>query len=78
MNKYEFVKKKIENYKLTTNLLFANLEFYLDIKEIQLDFTRDINELTCLEVIWFNQHYEFIYDKSLEHFYLPKQNLAFI
>lgn len=118
LDKYEQVKKKIENYKFITNLLYSNPEFYLELKEIELDFTCSSNELSCQEIIWLNQHYEFIeeiksslaeiiqlikfakkyqlisfvqyklikkilpkintifnYDKSMEHFYLPKENL---
>lgn len=67
LNKYEEVKKKIHGYKLTTNLLYSNPEFYLELKEIELDFTRDSNELSCLEIIWLNQHYEFIEEiKSIQ------------
>lgn len=67
LSKYEEVKKKIRDYKLTTNLLYSNPEFYLELKEIELDFTRDSNELSCLEIIWLNQHYEFIEEiKSIQ------------
>ena len=118
LDKYELVKKKIINYKFITNLLYSNPEFYLELKEIELDFTHNLNELSYQEIIWLNQHYEFIeeiksssteiiqlikfakkyqlisfiqykwikkilpkintifnYDKSLEHFYSPKENL---
>lgn len=120
LDKYKKVKKKIRDYKLITILLYSNPEFYLELKEIELDFTRDSNELSCLEIIWLNQHYEFIeeikstqdeiiqlikfakkyqlisfiqykyvkkilpkintifeYDKSMEHLYLPTENLIF-
>lgn len=60
LDKYEQVKKKIENYKFITNLLYSNPEFYLELKEIELDFTRSLNELSYQEIIWLNQHYEFI------------------
>lgn len=67
LSKYKEVKKKIRDYKLTTNLLYSNPEFYLELKEIELDFTRDLNELSCLEIIWLNQHYEFIEEiKSIQ------------
>jgi hypothetical protein len=56
LDKYKEVKKKIVNYKLITILLYSNPEFYLELKEIELDFTRDSNELSCLEIIWLNQH----------------------
>jgi hypothetical protein len=120
LDKYNLVKKKITNYKLITNILYSNPEFYQDLKEIQIDFTRDSNELSCLEIIWITQHYEFIeeiksiqndiiqlikfakkyqlisfiqykyikkilpkinkifyYDKSMEYFYSPEQNILF-
>lgn len=60
LDKYEQVKKKIVNYKFITNLLYSNPEFYFELKEIELDFTRSFNELSCQEIIWLNQHYEFI------------------
>lgn len=120
LDKYNMVKKKIQDYKLITSLLYSNPEFYLELKEIELDFTRNSNELSCLEIIWLVQHYEFIeeikttkneiiqlikfakkyqlisfiqykyikkilpkintifvYDKSMEHLYLPTENLIF-
>lgn len=60
LDKYDLVKKKIMTYKLTTNILYNNPEFYLDVKEIQLDYTRNLNELAYLEIIWITQHYDYI------------------
>lgn len=118
LDKYDVVKKKIINYKLITSLLYSNPKFYHELKEIELDFTRNFNELSYLEIIWLTQHYEYIeeiksaqneitqlikfakkyqlisfiqykyikktlpkiniifdYDKSMEHFYFPTENL---
>lgn len=60
LDKFNLIKKKISNHKLIINILYNSPEFYLDLKEIQLDFTREPNELSFLEIIWINEHYEFI------------------
>lgn len=68
LDKYEAVKKKIKNYKLITNLVYSNPKFYFELKEIELNYTCCLNELSCLEIIWLNQHYEFIEEiKSIQN-----------
>lgn len=62
LDKFSTIKKRINNYKLTTKLLYTNNEFYLDLKYIQLYFTKNLDELSFLEIIWINEHYEFIED----------------
>lgn len=59
-DKYELIKKKFLDYKLSTNLIYTNPKFYLELKEIEFDFTRDFNELACLEIIWLTHHFEFV------------------
>lgn len=57
-NILNIIKKKIQIYKTTLYLLYSNPEFYFELKFVQLDFTRESNELDYLETIWLINHYE--------------------
>lgn len=52
--------KKILNYKFVVKILYSNPDFCLDIKYIQIDYFRELNEVACLETLWNVEHYEYI------------------
>jgi hypothetical protein len=58
--KLDEIQKKISNYKLIVSILYSNPEFYLDLKQIQIDYFRELNEVVYLEIIWNIEHYEYI------------------
>jgi hypothetical protein len=77
-SKFNFIKvdydelkkfyKKINNYKFICILLYNNPDFYIDIKYLQIDNYRELNEIVYLEIFWLNQHYEFIEEiRSIEN-----------
>lgn len=59
-NKIDILKNKISNYKITINLLYTYPDFYYELKNTQLDFTRTSCEFDFLEIIWMKEHYEFM------------------
>ncbi len=48
------------NYKLTVELLYSNADFFLDLKNVQIDYSRKQIEIEYLETIWYVEHYEYI------------------
>lgn len=57
---FNSIKNKITKYKLIINLIYFNNNFYYDLKEIQLDFTREPIEFDYLETIWMTEHFDYI------------------
>lgn len=60
MDELEKFKTKLSQYKITTNILFSDPNFYLDLKFIELDQSIGISEYICKEIVWINEHYDFI------------------
>jgi hypothetical protein len=62
INKNQLEKFQIEwnNYKLTTNLLFSDPNFYSELKFIELDQSLNSDKYIYADIIWSHEHYEFI------------------
>ena len=58
--KIDKIQKNISNYKLVIDILYSSPEFYYELKYILIDYSRDLNEVSYLEIIWDNEHYEYI------------------
>lgn len=62
INKSELEKfqKELNQYKITTNLLFTDPNFYSDIKYIELDQSVEISKYAYESTLWIYEHYNFI------------------
>lgn len=62
INLSEFINfyKKFNHYKIICTSLYNDPKFYLNLQEIMINNYNNLNELTYLEIIWLNEHYELI------------------
>jgi predicted membrane protein len=56
----EKFQKELNQYKITTNLLFTDPNLYSDLKFIELDGSVEISKYLYEETIWICEHYNFI------------------
>lgn len=59
-NELEKFHKELNHYKITTNLLFGDPNFYSELKFIELDQSVESSKYLYLETIWISEHYNFI------------------
>ena len=62
INKSELEKfqTKLNYYKITTNLLYLDPNFYSELKFIELDHSIESDKYIYKEIIWIHEHYEYI------------------
>lgn len=69
INKYELVEfeKKLNQYKITTKLLFSYPNYYSQLKSIELNYLFSENEYIYKDIIWTHEHFEYIEEiRSIE------------
>ena len=59
-NELEKFQKKLNQYKITTNLLYTDMNFYSELKFIELAQPVGTNKYIYMDIIWIHEHYEFI------------------
>ena len=59
-NELEKFQTKLNHYKITTNLLYLDPNFYSELKFIELDHSIDSDRYIYKEIIWIHEHYVYI------------------
>lgn len=59
-NQFEKFQIKLNQYKLSANLLFSDPNFYSELKFIELDQPINSYKNIYADIIWLHEHYEFI------------------
>lgn len=59
-NELEKFQVKLNQYKIITDLLHSDMNFYSELKFIELDYSVSTGEYIYMDIIWIHEHYEFI------------------